>query len=106
MLPDLFETGIGPSLEPRLVCQPLLDDDVPHGEGDRAVRTRARHEELVRAACSVRHADVEGDELGTVLEATLLQALRTCDMPLVGFKHIGTEVDDVLRVGVVAQVPV
>ncbi len=102
----VVDRDVRPFVHERLVVQVLEQDRVRHGEGDGAVRTRRRHKELVRVTGRVRHPHVEGNELGTVLEATTLEALGARNVTLVGFEHVRAEVQDVLRVLVVAEVPV
>ena len=81
-------------------------DGVPHRQRDRAVSAWERSEPLVTATGGVGQPNVKGDQLGPVSETSILDPRGKRHMPLVRLKRIGPEVEDVLGMLDVIEIPV
>ena len=77
-----------------------------HCQGNRAVGAREREEHFVTVAGGVGEPHVKGDHLGSVVEAAVLDSSRKRHVSLVGFEGVGTEIQNVLAMFDVVEIPV
>ena len=88
------------------VVQVGRQNGISHGQCHGAVGPRKRREPLVTRSGRIRQPHVKRHQLGTVAEPSPLNAIGERHVSLMRFKGVGAEVEDVLRVLNIVEVPV